>query len=187
MKLENVQSKVVPLLVDHVDTDQIIPARFLTTTTREGLGDQLFADWKKDPEFVLNQPEHAGKEILLAAENFGCGSSREHAPWALLAGGFKVVIARSFADIFHANALRNGLLTVQASPEDHAKLVAAQKADPELSLDVDLPSEKVSYGSETFSFSIDPFAKDCLLRGVDRIGYLVEKIPEIERFEATHA
>jgi 3-isopropylmalate/(R)-2-methylmalate dehydratase small subunit len=142
MKFTRCRSRVVPLLVDHVDTDQIIPARFLKTIERSGLGEHLFSDWKKDPSFVLNRPEHEGAEILLAGQNFGCGSSREHAPWALLARGFRAIIAGSFADIFKNNALKNGLLPVAPSSADYRRIVELVQREPKVELEVDLSAAR---------------------------------------------
>ena len=178
-------SRVAPLLVDDVDTDQIIPARYLKITDRNGLAEGLFAEWRKDPGFVLNQPESEGAEILLSRHNFGSGSSREHAPWALVAGGFRCVIARSFADIFHSNALKNGLLPVELGEEAHAALVAARAADPALVVHVDLPAQEVRFGDAfAASFAIDPFAKRCLLEGIDSLDYLRAQVPAIEAYES---
>jgi 3-isopropylmalate/(R)-2-methylmalate dehydratase small subunit len=175
--------RIAPLLADDVDTDQIVPARYLKITGKAGLADALFADWRRDPSFVLNRPEHAGAEILLAGENFGCGSSREHAPWALLAGGFRAVVARSFADIFRNNALKNGLLPIALDAAAHARL-----ADSPTTLSVDLASQEVTLpdGSKA-SFAIDPFARHCLLEGIDQLGYLLDLDPEISRYEKSHA
>lgn len=186
MKIDVIRSRVVPLLVDHIDTDQIIPARFLKTVSRSGLGEHLFEDWRKDPEFVLSRPEHAGKAILLAGINFGCGSSREHAPWALLGGGFRAVVAASFADIFRANSLRNGLLPVEPPPDGYRLIVERVLADADVELEIDLAAEVVRLDGGEIPFEVDPFAKDCLLRGVDPLEYLLEHVPEIERFEAHH-
>ena len=187
MSYPAIESRVVPLLIDHVDTDQIIPARFLKTVNRDGLGAKLFADWQQQPDFVLDRPEHKGASILLAGVNFGCGSSREHAPWALLGAGFRAVIAASFADIFRANALRNGLLAVAPRDEDYRRIVARVQAEPNLELTVDLSAQTIRMADETIPFEVDAFARDCLLRGVDPIQYVLELAPEIERYEARHA
>jgi 3-isopropylmalate/(R)-2-methylmalate dehydratase small subunit len=181
---DTLRSRVVPLLADDVDTDQIIPARFLKVTDRSGLGDGLFAEWRKDPGFVLNQPESEGAAILLAGKNFGCGSSREHAPWALLEGGFRCVVARSFADIFRNNALKNGLLPVALDDEAHAALREARAADPAVEVAVDLERQQVTFPGGEARFSVDPFARDCLLRGVDQLGYLRSHTAAIDAFEA---
>ena len=186
------------LLVDDVDTDQIIPARFLTTTARTGLGAHLFADWrfeaagKPRPEFVLNRPESAGARILIAGRNFGCGSSREHAPWALLDYGFKAVIATSFADIFRGNALKNGLLPVAIAEDCHRALVAQlqiprRSAPRNDDIVVDLESQTVTLPDRArCTFPIDPFARHCLLDGVDELGFLVAAEAEIAAYERSH-
>jgi 3-isopropylmalate/(R)-2-methylmalate dehydratase small subunit len=183
---EPVRAHAAPLLADDVDTDQIIPARFLKTVDKAGLAEGLFAEWRKLPDFVLHRPQHEGAEILLAGRNFGCGSSREHAPWALLAGGFRCVIALGFADIFRSNALRNGILPVALAPEPHAALVAAVAADPRLAIEVDLEAERVRWSGGQASFAIDEFAKHCLLRGMDELGYLVAYADRIRAFERSH-
>ena len=182
------------LLLDDVDTDQIIPARFLTTTTRTGLGAALFADWRFDAagnaraEFALNRPESAGARILVAGRNFGCGSSREHAPWALLDYGFRVVIATSFADIFRGNALKNGLLPVALSETDHRALVMQLQRNPNRPLVVDLARQTVKLpDGSSGAFAIDPFAKRCLLEGVDQLGFLLAADAEIAAYERSHA
>ena len=186
MKFVRCRSRVVPLLVDHVDTDQIIPARFLKTTERIGLGKHLFSDWARDPAFVLNRPEHEGAAILLAGKNFGCGSSREHAPWALLARGFRAIIAASFADIFSNNALKNGLLPVAPSAANYRRIVERLEREPTVELQVDLDASLVRMPGAEIPFSVDPFARDCLLRGIDQLEYLLELSPEIAEFEVRH-
>ncbi len=185
-KFTHCTSKVVPLLRDHIDTDQIIPARFLTCTDKEGLADAVFADWRKDAGFVLNQPQHQGAKILLAGDNFGCGSSREHAPWALVAWGFRVVLATSFADIFQSNAVKNGLLPVALSQQDHRAVVDAVRADSDLQLEVDLEHNHVALNERRYQFRIDPFGRHCLLEGIDPTDYLLAHSPAILRYEATH-
>ena len=186
-KFTTLTSRVVPLPVDNIDTDQIIPARFLKVIDKQGLSDNLFVDWRQDPEFILNKPEARGAKILLAGDNFGCGSSREHAPWALTGHGFAAVISTSFADIFKGNALKNGLLPV-ALPEATVKaLFEARAADPELSVTVDLEKECVRLpDGQQIGFSVDPFARDCLLAGVDQLGYLLDRLERIEAFEARY-
>ncbi|MBX3269064.1 MAG: 3-isopropylmalate dehydratase small subunit [Sandaracinaceae bacterium] len=174
-------SRVVPLLRDDVDTDQIIPARYLTVTDRSGLAEGLFAAWRSDPASPLADPR--GAQILLAGHNFGCGSSREHAPWALLAGGYRCVIARSFADIFRQNALRNGLLPVALDERPHARLVTSLEEDPRLTVRVDLFATTVSWRDHLARFPIDGFARECLLGGVDALGYLLARDAEIAAFE----
>jgi len=186
-------SRAVVLPVNNVDTDQIIPARFLKTTDRQGLGDQLFADWRYDADgnprqdFVLNRPESMGAQILVAGDNFGCGSSREHAPWALAAFGFRAVISTSFADIFASNALKNGLLPVRLDAGDHADVLALLMAAPGslLSIDLSAQSLRLPDGRE-FAFPVDGFAKTCLLNDVDELGYLVNHLDAIEAFERAH-
>ena len=164
----NVRSRVVVLPGDDIDTDRIIPARFLKGTQKTGLGEHLFADWPVFPRTPR------GAQILLTGHNFGCGSSREHAPWALTDWGFRVVIARSFADIFKENATKNGLLPVALSEAACLRLELALKADPALELTVDLASERVSLPEGSWlSFSIDPFAKHCLASGLDELSYIL--------------
>jgi len=181
-------SRLVPLPIDNVDTDQIIPARFLKTLSKVGLGDQLFCDWRYDaegrpkPDFILNQPRVKGAEILLAGDNFGCGSSREHAPWALTQFGFRAVISTSFADIFRQNSLKNSLLPVVVPREVHAELFALP---PDATVAIDLASQKLTLpGGKTVEFPIDPFAKHCLLNGIDELGYIRQQEDAIAAFEA---
>jgi len=180
----------MPLPVNDIDTDQIIPARFLKATDKAGMGDNLFADWRynadgsPNTDFVLNKPESAGCQILLAGDNFGCGSSREHAPWALTAYGFHVVISTSFADIFRNNALKNGLIPIIVDDEMHKMLFDLAEEAPRAELTVDLASQTVSYPGGSFSFNIDPFNKSCLLNGVDELGYIMGFEKEIAEFEA---
>jgi 3-isopropylmalate/(R)-2-methylmalate dehydratase small subunit len=171
----------------NIDTDQIIPARFLTTTARTGLGAHLFADWRYDPagepraDFVLNRPEAAGCGILVAGRNFGCGSSREHAPWALLDYGFRAVISTEIADIFRNNSLKNGLLPVIVDEPTSAWLIA----HPGIELTLDLAQTTLTLpGGRVVSFPLEPFARHCLLNGVDELGYLLGRRPEIEAFES---
>ncbi|WP_448335382.1 3-isopropylmalate dehydratase small subunit [Bellilinea sp.] len=184
-------SKVVVLPVSNVDTDQIIPARFLKTTDKNGLGASLFADWRylpdggPNPDFVLNQPHVQGAQILLAGDNFGSGSSREHAAWALTGWGIRAVISTTIADIFRNNALKNGLLPVVVPPEVHARLMDIFSRDPHLTLTIDLPEQSVILPDGTSApFPIDPFSKTCLLNGVDELGYLLGLEAEIARYEA---
>jgi 3-isopropylmalate/(R)-2-methylmalate dehydratase small subunit len=183
----------VVLSADNVDTDQIIPARFLKTTDKKGLGDSVFADWRlrqdgtPNPDFPLNRPDAKGAEVLVAGINFGCGSSREHAPWALVGWGLRAIVAQSFADIFNGNAMKNGLLPVAVDAAAHAKIVEARHADPKARLSIDLPAQTVSMGGSIVAkFDIDPFAKECLVNGVDELGYLLERRADIERYEAKH-
>ena len=187
MKITTIESKTVVIPIDNIDTDQIIPARFLKTTSMEGLGDNLFLDWRyladgsPNPDFPLNKPSARGAQILVAGANFGCGSSREHAPWALTQGGFKAVISTSFADIFKGNALKNGLLPIVMPPDIHAELLKW----PGITLKIDLASQTVTLaGGRTVEFPIDPFAKHCLLEGVDELGYIMKQEPAIAAYEA---
>jgi len=179
-------SRTVVLPAANIDTDQIIPARFLTTTTRTGLGEQLFADWRYDEQraprtdFPLNDPESSGRRILVAGRNFGCGSSREHAPWALLDYGFRAVISTEIADIFRTNALKNGLLPVVVDEATGAWLIAHPGA--EVRLDVAATTLALPSGS-VVRFPLEPFARLCLLEGVDELGYLLARGGEIEAFE----
>lgn len=183
-------SRVTVMLVNDIDTDQIIPARFLKTVEKAGLAANLFADWRylpdgsPNPEFVLNQPGGRGASVLLAGQNFGCGSSREHAPWALTGYGFRAVISTSIADIFHNNALKNGLLPVVVSPEDHQRMVDLFSEDPNAELTIDLAEQAVYLpDGHTVSFPIDGFAKSCLLNGVDELGYLMSIEDKITAYE----
>jgi 3-isopropylmalate/(R)-2-methylmalate dehydratase small subunit len=190
-KFSTLESRLVPLPVDNIDTDQIIPARFLKTISKEGLDRQLFNDWRYDaagdpnPEFILNQPRAQGASILLAGDNFGCGSSREHAPWALTQFGFRAVISTSFADIFKGNALKNALLPIVVPPDVHAKLFAAVDADPDYSVKVDLASQKLVLPDGTeVDFPVDAFSRHCLLEGVDELGYIRTLESDIAAYEA---
>jgi 3-isopropylmalate/(R)-2-methylmalate dehydratase small subunit len=173
-----------------VDTDQIIPARFLKTTEKSGLAGALFADWRyleggaPNPDFPLNQPEAQGAQVLVAGPNFGCGSSREHAPWSLVAWGFRTVIAPSFADIFRGNSLKNGLLPVALEPGPYGALTAALAKDPKLEVKVDLEQQTVTWaGQAPAAFRVDPFARKCLLAGVDELGYLLSFQKQVEAYE----
>ncbi len=186
-------SKIVPLPNENVDTDQIIPARFLKVTDKKGLGDNLFADWRYDADgspradFVLNRPEMQGRQILLAGDNFGCGSSREHAPWALVGYGFRAVISTSFADIFRNNSLKNGLLPIVVDKDTHQQLFSLVQEDPNTTLAIDLAAQTVTLpDGRRVAFSIDHFSKTCLLNGVDEIGYVLNLRDKIEAFERIH-
>jgi 3-isopropylmalate/(R)-2-methylmalate dehydratase small subunit len=188
-----ITSRVIPLVVDNVDTDQIIPARFLKTTDKQGLGDQLFADWRYQadgtprPDFVLNRPGMAGRQVLLAGDNFGAGSSREHAPWALVAFGIRAVVATSFADIFRGNALKNGLLPIELDPEVHARLAGQVAADPDVEVTVDLDAQALRLpGGEQVGFQVDPFSRAMLLDGTDELGYLLGHADAVAAWEAAH-
>ena len=184
------QSRIVPLLRHDVDTDQIIPASYLKGTTRHGLGEGLFAGWRygaggdEDADFVLNQPRYEGAEVLVVGDNFGCGSSREHAPWAILDYGFSAIVGISFADIFRSNALKNGLLPVAVDRTTVQELARLAQERPESVVAIDLPEQtlKLPDGRE-FSFPIDPFSKSCLLEGVDQLGYLLQHKPQIVAYE----
>ena len=184
--IKTIVARTVLLAQDNVDTDQIIPARFLKGTSRQGLGEHLFADWRRDvagqprPEFALNRPEARGAQVLVAGRNFGCGSSREHAVWALADYGFRAVIALSFGDIFRNNALKNALVPVALPPEAHARLVGAPGA--EITIDVDGLRVMLPDGS-TAAFPLEPFARHCLTEGVDELAYLVAQEPLIAAYE----
>src|SRR5262245_44592546 len=180
-------ARAVMLLDVDVDTDQIIPARYLKGTDKAGLGDALFADWRARPGFPIGTPAAAGAQILLAGNNFGCGSSREHAPWALVAGGFRAVVSTSFADIFRGNALKNGLVPVVVPAAVHSSLIAALTADPTRQLTVDLEAQELrAPGVPTTPFTVDSFARRCLLDGVDELGFLLQHLPEVETYERQH-
>jgi 3-isopropylmalate/(R)-2-methylmalate dehydratase small subunit len=190
---ESFSSRVIPLPAENVDTDQIIPARFLKTTDRWGLSEALFADWRftddgqPKPEFVLNRREMQGRRILLTGDNFGAGSSREHAPWALTAWGIRAILSTSFADIFRNNALKNGLLPIVVEAEKHRQLFELLATNPDVELAVDLETQRVHLpGDEDLPFDVDPFAKRMLLEGTDEIGYLLSREPAIAAYEASH-
>jgi len=187
----NFESRMVPLNITNVDTDQIIPARFLKTTSKIGLDKQLFNDWRYDaqgnpnPDFILNQPQAQGAQVLLAGDNFGCGSSREHAPWALTQFGFRAVISTSFADIFKQNSLKNSLLPIVVPADVEAELFAAVAADPNATVKIDLPNRSLTTPSgRKVEFPVDAFSKHCLVEGVDELGYIQQREPEIAAFEA---
>ena len=184
-------SRVVPLPNENVDTDQIAPARFLKTTGKEGLGKILLYDWRYDadgnprPEFVLNRAETAGSRILLAGDNFGCGSSREHAPWALADFGFRAIISTSFADIFRGNCLKNGILPIVVTKDAHQKLFRLSSEHPRAEVVVDLALQSLTLqDGESVSFPVDPFAKKCLLEDMDELGYLLNLSDRISAYEA---
>jgi 3-isopropylmalate/(R)-2-methylmalate dehydratase small subunit len=181
-----IRSRTIVLPADNIDTDQIIPARFLTTTTRSGLGRHLFTDWRyapdgtPRPDFVLNRPEAAGCTILVAGRNFGCGSSREHAPWALVDFGIRAVVSTEIADIFRNNALKNGLLPVVVDEATSRWLIDHPSAE----VTIDLESTTLGLPSgEPVSFPLEAFARYCLLNGVDELGFLLQRLPEIEAYE----
>jgi 3-isopropylmalate/(R)-2-methylmalate dehydratase small subunit len=188
--ITQLRSRTVVMPSTNIDTDQIIPARFLTTTTREGLGKALFADWRYDaagnprPDFILNRPEAAGCQALVAGRNVGCGSSREHAPWALIDYGFRAVISTEIADIFRNNSLKNGLLPVTVDEETHAWLLA--HPGTEIAIDLETCTVALADGREV-SFPLEPFARYCLMNGVDELGFLLSRREDIEHYERTHA
>jgi 3-isopropylmalate/(R)-2-methylmalate dehydratase small subunit len=186
----NFESRMVRLAINNIDTDQIIPARFLKTTSKQGLDKQLFNDWRYDaagnpnPDFVLNQPQAAGAQVLLAGDNFGCGSSREHAPWALTQFGFRAVISTSFADIFKQNSLKNALLPIVVPADVHAELFASA---PAAVVKIDLPNQTLTTPSgRGVEFPVDAFSKHCLVNGVDELGYILSQEPAIAAFEGSH-
>ncbi len=177
------ESRLVPLPMNNIDTDQIIPARFLKTTSKEGLDKNLFCDWRQDPNFILNTPRGQNAQILLAGDNFGCGSSREHAPWALTQFGFRAVISTSFADIFKQNSLKNSLVPIVVPPDVHAKLFALPE---DATVKVDLASQTLTLpDGQTVEFPVDSFSKTCLLEGIDELGWILKQEPAIAAFEAT--
>jgi 3-isopropylmalate/(R)-2-methylmalate dehydratase small subunit len=186
-------SRITAIPVENIDTDQIIPARFLKTTSKAGLGDNLFADWRYDsegvprPDFPLNRPEAQGAQILLAGDNFGCGSSREHAPWALTDFGFRAIVSTSFADIFRNNALKNGLLPVVVDAETQRQLFSLVEEEPNMEITIDLASQTLTLPDRRrVAFPIDEFSKTCLLEGVDQLGYLLKHDARIAAYEQTH-
>jgi len=189
-KITQLTSKTVVLAIDDVDTDQIVPARFLTTTQREGIGISLFADWRFDKEgneiseFPLNAPDAKDCQILVAGRNFGCGSSREHAPWAIYDFGIRAVISSEIADIFRNNSLNNGLIPVIVDTETHQWLLDNPRA--EVTVDVDATEIRLPDG-KTVKFPIEPFARHCILEGIDQMGYLTQNLENIEAFEANRS
>ncbi len=182
-------SHTVVLPAANIDTDQIIPARFLTTTTKEGLGREAFYDWRYDrdgaekPDCILNTVDPAEHRVLVAGRNFGCGSSREHAPWALTDYGFRAVVSTEIADIFTSNALKNGLLPVVVDEETHARLLE----HPGEAVTIDLQANELRMGNHVVRFSVEPFSRECMLDGVDTLGWLAARIPAIEAYEREHA
>ena len=192
-KITTFTSRVTPLLVNDIDTDQIIPARFLKVTDKKGLGANLFSDWRYNSDgspktdFILNQASVQGAKVLLAGDNFGCGSSREHAPWALTDFGFKAVISTSFADIFKNNSLKNGLLPIVVDSQVHSKLKEALTNDPDMQVIVNLADQSLILpDGSAYTFPIDAFAKNCLLEGIDELGYLLTLEDQISTFEQSH-
>ena len=185
-----IRSRTVVLRERNIDTDQIIPARFLTTTVRAGIGRHAFSDWRSladgspDPDFPFNRPENAGAQVLVAGRNFGCGSSREHAPWALVDLGLRAVVSSEIADIFRSNALKNGLLPVVLDAEIVDELLDA----PGIELSIDIAARRVTLpDGRAFAFPLDAFARTCLLDGVDQLGYLLKQADAIAAFEQRHA
>jgi 3-isopropylmalate/(R)-2-methylmalate dehydratase small subunit len=187
-------SRVVPIPAENVDTDQIVPARYLKVTDKAGLAEALFRDWRynedgslKEPPFVLDEPGMAGRRILLVGDNFGAGSSREHAPWALTAWGIRAILSTSYADIFRSNSLKNGVLPIVVDPATHARLFELLAHDPDAELTIDLAEQGVLLpDGSTIDFDIDPFAKQMILAGTDELGYLLSKDAAIAAWEAAH-
>lgn len=183
-------SRIIAIPIENIDTDQIIPARFLKTTSKAGLGQNLFADWRYQadgtpkPDFALNRPEAQESQVLLVGDNFGCGSSREHAPWALVDFGFRAVLSTSFADIFRNNALKNGLLPVVVDSETHHQLFSLVDEEPETEITIDLASETLRLpDGRGVTFPIDQFSQTCLLEGIDQLGYLLKFSDQIDAYE----
>ena len=186
-------SKMVSIPIENIDTDQIIPAQFLKVTDKNGLGENLFFNWRyqpdgsQNPDFILNQPQADGAKILVAGDNFGCGSSREHAPWALMAYGFNVIISTSFADIFRNNSLKNGLLPIIVDKETHFQLQSLIEEDPQSTITINLPAQTVTLpDGRAVSFDIDPFSKNCIVNGLDQLGYLQSQHKLIESYETNN-
>ncbi len=187
-------SKLIPIPAENVDTDQIVPARYLKVTDKNGLAEALFRDWRfeedgalKEPPFVLDRPEMAGRKILLVGDNFGAGSSREHAPWALTAWGVRAILSTSFADIFRSNSLKNGVLPIVVDTATHARLFEILANDPDAAWTIDLAEQGVLLpDGSTLDFEIDPFAKRMILAGTDELGYLLSKDAELKEWEAAH-
>ena len=193
-KFTSLKSIVIPLPNNNIDTDQIIPARFLKVTDKASVAEGLFSDWRyntdgsPNPNFVLNMPQYQGAQILLTGDNFGCGSSREHAPWALVGWGIRVVISTSFADIFRNNSLKNGLLPVVVDGKTHKNLLSLLQEAPDTELTVDLESQKVTLpDNRSISFEIDGFSKKCLLEGIDQLGYILSFEQKIKEYENNQA
>lgn len=191
--INKLSGKIAPLPMNDVDTDQIIPARFLKTTDKQGLGKQAFFDWRYDaqgndkPDFVLNKPEYQNASVLIAGNNFGCGSSREHAPWALLGMGWKAVISTEFADIFRNNSLKNGLLPIIVDEETQQQLISLAEEDPETEVKINLEEQTLELpDGRKVEFPIDGFSKECLLKGVDQLGYLLDLDADITVYEESH-
>ena len=193
-KVNHIEGSIVSIPVNDIDTDQIIPARFLKVTDKQGLGKAAFCDWRyledgetPNPDFVLNKAEYRGASVLIAGNNFGCGSSREHAPWALIGAGFRAVISTEFADIFRNNALKNGLLPVIVDADTQQQLFSLAEEEPGTSISVDVEAQTLTLpdGREV-TFPLDGFSKYCLLNGVDQLGYLLDLDDEVRDYEASH-
>jgi 3-isopropylmalate/(R)-2-methylmalate dehydratase small subunit len=191
--IKSFTGKAVALPINDTDTDQIIPARYLKTTDKEGLGKALFSDWRYEadgspkPDFVLNKPEHKGATVLIGGHNFGCGSSREHAPWALMGAGFKAVVSTYFADIFRNNALKNGLLPIMVDEQTHQQLISLAEEDPDTEVRIDLETQTLTLpDGRGVQFPIDSFSRYCLLNGVDQLGFLMSLEDEVVKYEESH-
>ena len=191
--IKTFSATMAPLPVNDTDTDQIIPARYLKVTDKNGLGEACFFDWRYEsdgspkPNFVLNKPEYKDAGVLVGGHNFGCGSSREHAPWALMGAGFKAIISTDFADIFRNNSLKNGLLPIEVDEQTHHQLMSLAEEDPNTSVQIDLENQQVTLpDGRNVSFPIDEFSKYCLLNGVDQLGYLLNLEDEVVKFEEAH-
>ena len=192
---KQLSSKMMPVPINDIDTDQIIPALYLKVTSKDGLVEGLFSNWRylpgtktDNPEFALNKPEHQGATILVGGDNFGTGSSREHAPWALMGYGFKAIISTSFADIFRSNSLKNGLLPVIVDEETHKQIFSLIEEDPETAVTIDLESQTLTLpDGRGVQFPIDAFSKKCMLEGVDQLGYLLQMTDKIKAFETANS
>jgi 3-isopropylmalate/(R)-2-methylmalate dehydratase small subunit len=192
-KITTFTGRIAPLPINDIDTDQIIPARYLKTTDKQGLGLACFYDWRYNEDgtpradFTLNQPQYQGAEVLIAGHNFGCGSSREHAPWALLGMGFRAVVSTDFADIFRNNALKNGLLPIIVDEETKQQLISLALEDPTTTVTIDLESQTLTLpDGRQVTFPIDAFSRYCLMNGVDQLGFLLNLEDEVSAYEAAH-
>lgn len=184
---EPINSGMMPLPVENIDTDQIIPARYLKVTDKSSLADGLFADWRESSDFILNDERYKDAQVLVAGDNFGCGSSREHAPWALKSYGFRAIISTSFADIFRNNALKNGLLPIVVDEATHQRLMGTADEEPTATVQIDLATQQLMLpDGEQITFEIDTFAKECILAGVDELGFLLQRTDVMEAYEAEH-